>query len=80
MQLEKGERCLITYLENHSAKDGVPKAWANYRLAQIYKHQGKKEDALRLIDLALIEMPNIAVFKILTSYIGFYLIADSSLG
>ena len=39
IQLDKGEKCLKAYLSNHSAKDGVPKEWAYYRLAQIYKHR-----------------------------------------
>ena len=63
IQLDKGEACLTIYIENYSAEDGVPKAWANYRLAQIYKHLGKKEDALKVIDLAIEEIPSIDVFK-----------------
>ena len=39
IQLEKGEQCLQTYLKNYSAADGVPKAWAHYRLAQIHTHK-----------------------------------------
>ncbi len=63
LQLQKGEQCLHTFIKNHSAKDGVPKAWANYRLAQIYKHKNKKEEALKHINLAITELPKIDVFK-----------------
>ena len=63
IQLEKGERCLLVYLENHSAKDGVPKAWAYYRLAQINKYKNKKSKALEYIDLALSELPDIEPFQ-----------------
>lgn len=63
IQLDKGEKCLKAYLSNHSAKDGVPKAWAYYRLAQIYKHKKDKEEALKWIDKAIAGLPNIKVFK-----------------
>ena len=63
VQLDKGERCLLVYLNNYSAKDGVPKAWANYRLAQIYKYKKYKKQALKFIDLAIAELPKIKVFK-----------------
>ncbi|MEO1031587.1 MAG: tetratricopeptide repeat protein [Bacteroidota bacterium] len=63
IQLEKGEKCLKTYLANHSAKDGVPKAWAYYRLAQIYKHKKDKAEALKWIDKALAGLPKIKVFQ-----------------
>ena len=63
VQVDKGEKCLLIYLENYSAKDGVPKAWANYRLAQIYKHKKAKVNALKYIDLAISELPKIDVFK-----------------
>lgn len=53
IQLEKGEKCLNTYLENYTAKDGVPKEWAYYRLAQIYRHKQKRGRALEYIDKAL---------------------------
>jgi len=41
----------------------VPKAWANYRLAQIYKHKKNKTEALKYIDLAIAELPDIKPFK-----------------
>jgi tetratricopeptide (TPR) repeat protein len=63
IDLAKGESCLQTYLKNYSAEDGVPKAWANYRLAQIYKHKGQKTEALKYIDLAIAELPDIKPFK-----------------
>lgn len=53
VQLEKGIKCLNVYIKNHSSTDGVPKSWAYYRLAQIYKHKGDKDKALKYIDLAL---------------------------
>ncbi|MFD2823079.1 tetratricopeptide repeat protein [Lacinutrix iliipiscaria] len=63
IQLAKGTKCLITYIKNYSAEDGVPIAWAHYRLAQIYKHQNHKAKALKHINLALSERPQITVFK-----------------
>ena len=63
IQLEKGEKCLKTYLSNHSAKDGVPKEWAYYRLAQIYKHKNNKTEALVWINKAISGLPDIDVFK-----------------
>ncbi|RZN80242.1 MAG: tetratricopeptide repeat protein [Winogradskyella sp.] len=53
IQLNKGEQCLLKYIENYTAADGVPKEWAYYRLAQIYKHKKDKEKALSYIDKAL---------------------------
>ncbi len=55
LHLNKGEQCLKTYLKHHSAKDGVPKSWAYYRLAQIYKHKKNKVEALKWIDKAIAE-------------------------
>lgn len=55
MALDKGEKCLYTYIENYTAKDGVPKSWAYYRLAQIFKHRGNKQEALKWIDKAIAE-------------------------
>lgn len=63
IELEKGKNCLYIYIANYTAEDGVPKAWANYRLAQIYKLQGNKQKALELIDLAIQELPGIKPFK-----------------
>ena len=63
VQLEKGERCLLQYIKNYTAADGVPKEWAFYRLAQIYKLKGNKNQALKHIDLALKESPETKSFK-----------------
>lgn len=64
VQLEKGEKCLEIYLNNYSANDGVPKAWAHYRLAQIHTHKNNKSQALKFIDLAIAELPKIKPFKV----------------
>lgn len=53
IELDKGERCLKMYIENHSVKDGVPIEWAYYRLAQIQKNRKNKIEALKWIDKAL---------------------------
>ncbi|GGG41904.1 tetratricopeptide repeat protein [Bizionia arctica] len=63
VQLAKGETCLKNYIKNYSPEDGVPVAWANYRLAQIYKYKGNKKEALKYIDLAIGELPGIKVFQ-----------------
>lgn len=63
VQLQKGEQCLQTYLKNYSAEDGVPKAWAHYRLAQIYMHRRNRTEALKHIELAITELPKIKPFK-----------------
>lgn len=62
-QLEKGEKCLNAYLANYSAKDGVPKEWAYYRLAKIYRHKNEKSKALLWINKAITGLPKIDVFK-----------------
>ncbi|MFD2726773.1 tetratricopeptide repeat protein [Hyunsoonleella rubra] len=64
VELEKGEMCLRVYLRNYSAEDGVPKAWAHYRLAQIHTHKSNKSKALEHIELALAELPKIKPFKV----------------
>lgn len=63
VELEKGEQCLQIYIVNHTTKDGVPKAWAHYRLAQIYTHKKNKQEALKYINLAIAELPKIEPFK-----------------
>lgn len=62
VELDKGTQCLHTYIRNYSAEDGVPKAWANYRLAQIHMHKKNKAKALKYINLALAELPKIKPF------------------
>lgn len=63
LQLDKGEHCLKTYLENYTAVDGVPKPWVYYRLAQIYKHRKNKAEATKWIDKAIVGLPKIKTFK-----------------
>ena len=58
LDAELGINCLQKYIENHSVKDGVPKDWAYYRLAQIYKNLGNKQSALEWIDKALVNRPD----------------------
>lgn len=53
VQLNKGERCLLTYIKNYTSADGVPKEWAYYRLSQIYKHKQNQKKALEYINIAL---------------------------
>ncbi len=63
VQLEKGKLHLRDYIRNFSAKDEMPLAWANYRLSEIYKHQKRKAEALKYIELAIAEMPKDDLFK-----------------
>jgi len=51
--LDQGIACLNRYIEHYSPADGVPKDWAYLRLAQIYRHQNKKDKALMWIHRAL---------------------------
>ncbi|AXT19190.1 hypothetical protein D7030_13795 [Flavobacteriaceae bacterium AU392] len=53
LQLDKGETCLKTYIENYSAKDAAPIEWAYLRLAQIYKLKKNKQEALNWADKAI---------------------------
>lgn len=62
-QLSKGEKHLRLYIANFSVKDDLPKAWANYRLAQIYKLQNQRAEALKYIELALAELPKNELFQ-----------------
>ena len=63
VQSDKGEQYLKKYIRNYSAENGMSKAWANYRLAQIYKNQKRQADALQHIDLAIAELPKEEAFK-----------------
>jgi tetratricopeptide (TPR) repeat protein len=63
VQLNKGEACLKNYIKNYSPEDGVPVAWANYRLAQIYSYKDNKALALKHINLALKDLPQTKVFQ-----------------
>ncbi|MFD0860808.1 tetratricopeptide repeat protein [Sungkyunkwania multivorans] len=58
IELDKGERCLQTFIENHTVKDGVPIEWAYYRLAQIYRYKGDKDNASDWIEKALAKRSN----------------------
>jgi tetratricopeptide (TPR) repeat protein len=55
---ELGLYSLEEYVKNHSVNDGVPKDWAYFRMAQIYKNLGKKENALLWINKALSSRPD----------------------
>ncbi len=59
ISLDKGLRCLQIYIKNHSEKDGVPKSWANYRIAQIYRYKSDKRNAYNYIQKALQEKPDL---------------------
>lgn len=60
--LDKGENALQTYLKNYNGQDGAPKAWAQYRLAQIYLLKKNKIEALKYINSALAELPKSKLF------------------
>ncbi len=53
LDLDKGEKCLYKYINNHSPQDGIPLEWAYYRLAQIYKHKNDKIKAIIWINKSL---------------------------
>ncbi|MCW5520149.1 tetratricopeptide repeat protein [Aureitalea sp. L0-47] len=55
---ETGIKCLVEYIQNYSVRDGVPKDWAYFRLAQIYKNTGDKDRALKWINKALKDRPD----------------------
>lgn len=57
LDAQLGISCLHKYLDNYSVADGVPKDWAYFRLAQIYKNLGDKSNALKWIDKALAQRP-----------------------
>ncbi len=57
LDAEVGISSLNAYINNYSIKDGVPKDWAYYRMAQIYKNEGNKVKALQWIDKALSDRP-----------------------
>jgi len=52
-ELDKGEYCLKTYIENYTAKDSVELEWAYLRLAQIYKLKNNKQEALNWVNKAI---------------------------
>lgn len=53
LELDKGEMCLMKFIDNYSVKDGVPLKWAYLKLAQIYKHKNDKSNALKWINKSL---------------------------
>lgn len=59
VSLDKGLCFLKLYIQNHSEKDGVPKSWANYRIAQIYRHKSDKRNAYNYIQKTLEEKPDL---------------------
>ncbi|MBU2949507.1 tetratricopeptide repeat protein [Tamlana agarivorans] len=63
IQLENGKINLNLYLKYFTEKDQVPKAWAHYRLSQIYSYQNDKNQALKHINLALKEFPKEEKFQ-----------------
>lgn len=58
LELDKGLQYLEAYLKNHSPSDGVPKSWAYYRIAQIYRHKEDKANAYNWINKALKAKPD----------------------
>lgn len=63
IQFEKGKESLLIYLQNCAENEVSQKAWAHYRLAQIYKHKKEKDIALQYIELAIKELPNVKSFE-----------------
>ena len=55
LELEYGIQRLSDYLANFSDKEEVPKEWAFYRMAQLYRNRGEMEMALTWINKALLE-------------------------
>lgn len=53
LELDKGEMCLVKFIENYSVEDGVPLKWAFLKLAQIYKHKNDKRNALVWVNKSL---------------------------
>jgi len=53
LELEKGENCLLKYIDNYKPEDGIPLEWPYYRLAQIYRHKNDKASALKWIEKSL---------------------------
>jgi len=53
LELEKGEKCLIKYINNYKQDDGITLEWPYYRLAQIYRLKNDKASALKWIEKSL---------------------------
>lgn len=58
VQFEKGETCLLKYIDSYSTRDAVPLEWAYVRLAQINKIKKNKEKALEWINMAISTKPD----------------------
>ena len=58
LELDKGLQYLQAYLKNYSSGDGVPKSWAYFRIAQIYRHKKDKANAYNWINKALKAKPD----------------------
>ncbi|MDC7995969.1 tetratricopeptide repeat protein [Altibacter sp. HG106] len=63
LEAQLGIRCLQAYIANHTVRDGVPKDWAYFRMAQIYKNMGHKDHALKWINKALRDRPDFSEAK-----------------
>ncbi len=53
IQLQNGLKYLEAYIKNHSIRDGIELKWAYFRKAQIYRHIGDKNQALKWIERAI---------------------------
>ncbi len=58
ISLDLGLVYLKRYIKNFSEKDVVPISWANYRIAQIYKHKKDKRNAYNFIQKSLSQSPD----------------------
>lgn len=58
LELDKGLKYLEAYIKNYSPSDGVPKSWAYFRIAQIYRHKKDKVNAYNWINKALKAKPD----------------------
>lgn len=63
VELNKGESHLYTYMQDYTGEEGAPIAWAHFRLGQIYRYKGDKSKALKYINLAITELPDIKPFE-----------------
>ncbi len=54
LELDKGEKCLIKFIDNYTIKDGVPLKWAYLKLAQIYKYKKNKTQDLAWVNKSLV--------------------------
>ena len=59
ISLEMGLVYLKRYIKDFTENDGVPISWANYRIAQIYRHKDDKRNTDNFIQKALSESPDL---------------------